>query len=278
MTKVWMVIVGLTSMLLAGGIGHAAESLQYPLALAVGKDGRVFIADRELPGIWQFADGKLSVYFQGEKKFRTPLNAVRCLAIDQDGKLLAGDSATREVYRFDDAGKPQPLTKGNVGIPMTLAVAADGSILASDIEIQRIVKIPAAGGEPEIVAELAAVRGMALDRENRLWAVCHGKDAVLRFSPDFKEREVIVSGRPFQFSHHVVFDGMGTPFVIDGYAKTLWKIEGSEAKKVASGEPWKNPVGLAWSEATGLIVADPHQKAVYSVSADGKVTQIIPTP
>ncbi len=256
----------------------AADGMQYPLALAVGKDGRVFIADRDLPGVWQFADGKLSVYFQGEKKFRTPLNAVRCLTIDNDGKLLAGDSSTREIYRFDDAGKPQPLTKGNVGIPMTLAVTADGSILSSDIEIQRIVKIPAAGGEPEIMAELAAVRGMGVDKEGRIWAVNHGKDAVIRFSPDFKQRDVVVSGRPFQFSHHLAFDGAGTPFVIDGYAKTLWKIEGSEAKKVSAGEPWKNPVGIAWSEATGLIVADPHQKAVYSVNPEGQVTQFIPVP
>ncbi len=256
----------------------AADGMQYPLALAVGKDGRIFIADRDLPGVWQFAEGKLSIYYQGEKKFRTPLNAVRCLAMDAEGKLLAGDSSTREIYRFDDAGKPEPLTKGNVGIPMTLAVTADGLILSSDIEIQRIVKIPAAGGEPQIMTELAAVRGMGVDKDGRIWAVCHGKDAVIRFSPDFAQREVIVSGRPFQFSHHLAFDGAGIPYVIDGYAKTLWKIDGSEAKKVAAGEPWKNPVGLAWSEATGLIVADPHQKAVYKVSDDGKVTQIIPVP
>ncbi len=256
----------------------AAEGMQYPLALAVGPDGRIFIADRDLPGVWQFADGKLSLYFQGEKKFRTPLNAVRCLAIDRDGKLLAGDSSMREIYRFDDAGKPQPLTKGSVGIPMTLAVTAEGSILSSDIEIQRIVKIPAAGGEPQIMTELAAVRGMAVDKEDRVWAVCHGKDAVIRFSPDFAQREVVVSGRPFQFSHHLTFDGAGTPFVIDGYAKTLWKIDGNEAKKFAAGEPWKNPVGLTWSEATGLLVADPHQKAVYKVSPEGTVTQMIPAP
>ena len=128
------------------------------------------------------------------------------------------------------------------------------------------------------MTELAAVRGMAVDKEGRVWAVCHGKDAVIRFSPDFSQREVVISGRPFQFSHHLAFDGAGTPFVIDGYAKTLWKIDGSEAKKFAAGEPWKNPVGLAWSEATGLIVADPHQKTVYKVSADGAVTQIIPVP
>lgn len=278
MTRWQMFVAVLIGSFLFDSTSFAADGMQYPLALAVGKDGKIFVADRDLPGVWQFADGKLSVYFQGEKKFRTPLNAVRCLSVDADGKLLAGDSSTREVYRFDDTGKPQPLTKGNVGIPMALAVAADGSIFASDIEIQRILKIPAAGGEPKIVAELAAVRGMAFDRDGRLWAVCHGKDAVIRFSADLKEREVVVSGRPFQFSHHLVFDGTGTPFVIDGYAKTLWKIEGSEAKKVAAGEPWKNPVGLAWSESTGLIVADPHQKTVYAVGADGKVTPLFPAP
>jgi sugar lactone lactonase YvrE len=250
MSRIWVVVALIAGVSLNESVASAAEGCSIP---------------------WRWRSEKT-------KKFRTPLNAVRCLAIDADGKLLAGDSSTREIYRFDDAGKPQPLTKGNVGIPMTLAVTADGSILSSDIEIQRIVKIPAAGGEPQIMTELAAVRGMAVDRDGRVWAVCHGKDAVIRFSPDFKEREVVVSGRPFQFSHHLAFDGAGTPFVIDGYAKTLWKIEGSEAKKVAAGEPWKNPVGLAWSESTGLIVADPHQKAVYSVNAEGKVTQIIPAP
>ena len=30
-------------------------------------------ADRNLPGIWRVDDGKKSIYFQGSKKFRTPL-------------------------------------------------------------------------------------------------------------------------------------------------------------------------------------------------------------
>jgi sugar lactone lactonase YvrE len=228
--------------------------------------------------VWKFADGKLSLYFQGSKKFRTPLNAVRCLAVDREGKLLAGDSSTREVYRFDDAGQPQPLTKGNVGIPMCLAVASDGAIYASDIEIQRIVKIPAAGGEPEIVTELPAVRGMAFDKEGRLWAANHGKDAVLRFSPDFKEREVVVPGRPFQFSHHLAFGNDGTAYVADGYAKTIWKLGTGEPQPLVKGDPLKNPVGLCWSEQHGVLVADPHQKAVYRVDAEGKLVQMIPAP
>ena len=252
-------------------VASAEEGMKYPLAAAVGADGVVYVADRDLPGVWKFADNKWSVYFQGSKKFRTPLNAVRCLAIDHQGKLLAGDSATREIYRFDDAGQPQPLTKGNVGIPMALAVAKDGTIYASDIEIQRIVKIPAEGGEPSEVAELAATRGLAIDAEGRLIAVCHGKNAVIRLSADGKEREVLVEGRPFQFSHHVVLGPNGEAYIADGYAKTIWKVQGKAAPAVLfAGEPLKNPVGLAW-QGDDLLIVDPHVKAVLRRTAEGKL-------
>lgn len=261
---------------LAGGLWlvpeiSAEEGMKYPLAAAVGADGVVYVADRDLPGVWKFADNKWSVYFQGSKKFRTPLNAVRCLAIDHQGKLLAGDSATREIYRFDDAGQPQALTKGNVGIPMALAVAKDGTIYASDIEIQRIVKIPAEGGEPSEVTELAATRGLTIDAEGRLIAVCHGKNAIIRLSVDGKQREVLLEGRPFQFSHHVVLGPNGEAYIADGYAKTIWKVEDKAAPvALVAGEPLKNPVGLAWL-GSDLLIVDPHVKAVLRRTAEGKL-------
>jgi sugar lactone lactonase YvrE len=261
---------------LLAGASLDAQDMQYPLDVAVDDHGTVYIADLDLPGVWRFAEGKLNLYFQGQKKFRTPLNRVRCLAIDREGKLLAGDSATREVYRLEGMAAPVPLTKGGVGIPMCLAVAADGTIYASDLEIHRIVRFPAAGGDVEIVAEVPAVRGMAFDKEGRLWVASHGPDAVLRFSTDFQTRETVVSGRPFQFSHHLAFAGNGVPYVADGYAKTIWKLAGAEPQIVHQGEPFKNPVGLAWSERFGLLVADPHQKAVFRLSADGKPERLIP--
>ncbi len=258
-------------LLAIGSVALADEGMKYPLAVAVGKDSSVYVADRDLPGIWKFSDGKWAVYFQGSKKFRTPLNAVRCLAIDHEGKLLAGDSATREIYRFDDAGQPQPLTKGNVGIPMAIAVAKDGTIFASDIEIQRIVKVAAGGGEPEVVTELAAVRGLAIDAEGQLIAVCHGKDAVLRISPDGKQRKALVEGRPFQFSHHVVIGEKGEMYIADGYAKTIWKVEGTAAPVAfVAGDPLKNPVGVTLQDSN-LLIADPHVKAVLRRTADGKL-------
>ena len=250
---------------------QAQEAMKYPLAVAVGKDSTVFVADRDLPGVWKFADNKWSIYFQGSKKFRTPLNAVRCLAIDPEGHLLAGDSATREIYRFDDSGQPQPLTKGNVGIPMAIAVAKDGTIYASDIEIQRIVKIAPTGGEPEIIAELAAVRGLTIDAEGRLIAVCHGKDAIVRLSTDGKERTVLLEGRQFQFSHHIVLAANGDAYIADNYAKTIWKWQaGTAPVAFLTGEPLKSPVGVALQGET-LLIADPHAKAILRTNADGKL-------
>ena len=113
---------------LTGGTAQAQE-LNYPLAVAAADDGTLYIADRYLPGVWKVTNGKTEVYFQGSKKFRTPLNAVRCLAIDKQGRLLAGDSATRDVYRFDESAKPKPLTGGKIGIPMDIAVAGDGNFV-----------------------------------------------------------------------------------------------------------------------------------------------------
>ena len=268
----WIAIIGVCFFAgLAVCVAEEDGGMKYPLAAAVGADGVIYVADRDLPGVWKFADNKWSVHFQGSKKFRTPLNAVRCLAIDHEGKLLAGDSSTREIYRFDEAGQPQPLTKGGIGIPMAITVAKDGTIYASDIEIQRIVKIPAAGGEPSEVTELPATRGLTMDAEGRLIAVCHGKNSIIRLSVDGKEREVLLEGRPFQFSHHVVIGAAGELYIADGYAKTIWKVEGKAAPvAIHAGEPLKNPVGLAW-RGTELLIVDPHVKAVLRRTDDGRL-------
>ncbi len=238
----------------------------------------MFLADRNLPGIWKIAAGKLSVYFQGSNKFRTPLNAVRCVRLDHQGKLLVGDSATRNVYRFDENGQPQPLTKttggmGLIGIPMDIAVNSKGDVYVSDLEIQRIVKIPQGSDQPEEVAEISGCRGLFVDKEDTLWIVSTTGDQLHRITPD-GEQTIVVKGRPFQFPHTVVVDKDGTAFVCDGYAKTVWKIaaDGKPAA-LAAGEPLVGPVGLAIKDDV-LYVADPRAKAVFTIDAEGKIAKL----
>jgi hypothetical protein len=266
----WLVHLGvLLTIVSAASIVRSAEP-QYLLGVAA-TEKEAFFADRNLPGVWRLSDGRLSLLFEGSRKFRTPLNAVRCLAIDRDGKLLAGDSSMREVYRFDDQNQPQPLTGGEIGIPTGIGVLKSGEIIVADLELHRVMRIPAAGGEPTLYADVPAPRGIFVDREDRVWIVSHGKDQLLRGDAAGK-LETIVAGRPFQFPSSVVVRADGTALVCDTYAKAVWQVSaGKEPTKWVSGEPLVSPVSLAL-QGENVLVADPRAKGLINIEPAGKAT------
>lgn len=266
-------VIVLVSFVFAANSARAAE-MQYPLAVAVGKDGEIFVADKDMHGVWKIANGKLEALFQGSNKFRTPLNAVRCVAVDAKGRLLAGDSATREVYRFNSENQPEPLTKGYVGIPMAIAFDEKGDILVGDLEIHQLVKVPEAGGEPVRVADFAAPRGLAVDPQGRIWVVdAGGKDQVMRVLPDGKV-ETVVSGRPMQFPHHIALDKDLNAYICDNYSQAVWKLSNAgKMEKLLEGKPLDRPVGIAFT-GERLLVADPHAKKIFELTLDGKATPL----
>lgn len=257
----------------------APAGFQYPLAVAADKDGVVYVVDRNLPGVWKVTDGKAEVFFQGSKQFRTPLNAPRCIAIDGDGNVYVGDSATREVYRFSGDGKPEPLTSGTIGIPSAMTIDDEGTIFVADLEAHRIWSLPKnglkEGEEPKEVAVIAGVRGLAFDAEGKLLAVTTLEDPIRRIGDDGKI-EVVVKGRPFELPHQLVVGKDGTLYVADNYASTIWKVpaDGGEPSPLLKGDPLVKPVGLA-NRGDDLLVADPHAKAVFVVTPEGKATPLV---
>jgi sugar lactone lactonase YvrE len=250
---------------------HAAN-VQYPLSIAVNEAGEIYLADRNLPGIWKIEAGKATLFFAASKQFRTPLNAVRCLAMDRQGKLLAGDSATRDVYRFDDAGQPVPLTGGGIGIPMSIAVNRGGELLVADLEQHRIWKVASGGGKPQLFAEVQAPRGLFIDADDRLWVVSHGKDQLLRIAAD-GQIEVVVKGTPLSFPSAVVVDASHTAYVCDTYAKAIWKVTDGKPAIWVEGAPLQRPVGLAWRGAD-LLIVDPLAAAVFQINPQAKLTTV----
>lgn len=250
-----------------------AEGFEYPLDVAVDSSGAVFVADRNLPGLWRVQDGKLGEFFKASKQFRTPLAAVRCVAVDGDGHVLAGDSSTRDVYRFDESGKPTALTGGKIGIPMSLAVGSSKDIFVADLELHCIWRIPAAGGKPEKFADVKAPRGISFDGEGRLWVVSHGDNQLVRLTADAKQ-EIVVKGRPFQFPHDVAIDDDGVAYVSDGYAKSIWKVaDGKQPEKWITGAPLDNPVGVCWHDKM-LWVSDPRAKCIFQAAPGGELKQL----
>lgn len=251
------------------------DELLYPLSVAIAGDDAVVVADRMLPGLVKISGGRAEILFQGKKTFRTPLNAVRAVAVAADGTVHAADSATRDVFRFVD-GQPVPLTKGKIGIPVDLAFDPSGDLFVSDLETQRVWRVPAGGGDPKEVARLAAPRGLFVDGAGRLWAVAaSGEQPLVRIAADGTV-EPVVKERVFEFPHDVVVADDGTAYVSDNYARAIWKVaaDGSATKWI-TGEPLKGPVGLAMRGGK-LLIADPQAKAVWEADGEGKLTPLAP--
>lgn len=241
----------------------------YPLDCAVDSEGMVFVVDRNLPGIWKWDQKQLSIFSQGSKRYREPLNAVRCIALDRDGQLLVGDSSTREIYRLGASGEPQPLTDGQIGIPMDIAVKSDGTIYVADLELRRLVRIPAGSKTVETVADVNP-RGVFVDHEDQVWVVSQGEQQ-LQIVPDSGTPQVIVGQRVFEFPHHVVVNQQGEAFVSDGYKKAIWKVKrGEQPEIVVQGAPLENPVGLSLVD-NQVVVTDPRAAKVFRLTADNKL-------
>jgi len=240
---------------------------KYPISVAASTDA-IYVADRQLPGIWVVKDGKAKVYFKADKKIGSALNAVRCLAMDQSGHLVAGDSATRDVYRFDDQRVPLALTGGKIGIPMGIAVAKDGTLFVSDLELKQIVRIPVDSRNVEVVAAVEAPTGLALAANGDILVICRAKDPVRRVTAA-GEVSVVVSGTPFGFPQDIAVDGEGKIFVTDGYAKAIFSATAGEAPtKLFAGDPLVHPVGICRSGDVMLVV-DPRAKKLFRLVDDG---------
>lgn len=267
-----LLLIGISS-----ATANAQDSMLYPIDTVAAPDGTIYVADRKLPGIWQINDGTTSLYFQAEKQFGTPLNAIRCLAIDQDGHLLAGDSATFGVYRFDEAGQPTKVHDGRIGVPMGIACASDGTIFVSDSELHRIFKIsPAADGAmptAEMVATVGGPRGLCIDDEDRLWISSARDGQVKRMDPATGELTTIVEGLPFQYPAGIAFLA-GNIYLVDSFADTVFRItEGSAPEAFAEGEPFVHPVGVSVRDGK-LIVADSRANTIFELGDDGARTAL----
>lgn len=268
---------------------HAqATDMVYPLDVAVDSQGTLYVADRNLPGIWQLKDGRAEVFFQADNKFRTPLNAVRCVAVDNQDRVLAGCSTTTEVYRFDN-GRPVPLTGAQISVPMNLAVDAQGDVIVCDLKLRQVVrimpeqqiKILATIQAPKAVLPLGDEQLLVLTGVDRpLLKIAANGDPqktivqgqnVQVFGGDHSPADVLVADRPFDFPADMVALTDGHIVVSDSYGKCLWRVSpAGEVTKWVSDPRFLHPVGLA-TDGERIYVADPRARAIFRVQADGSV-------
>ncbi len=274
----------------------------YPIAVAVGNKGTIYVADHELKTIYRVEEGnKLAVVYKGSRKYRTPLFRVFALAQDSAGNLFFCDPGSMDVWRMSPDGKLAPLTgqkvargigpapadqnfdpeaayAGEFDKPMGIVVEPDGNLVVTNLsgEFSAIYRLPASGGKPQEIAKVPAPHGIALDRDGSFVVVSQGKDQLLRVSAK-GEVTPIVKGSlaPKNNPHYVVVDQSGY-IVSDNFAAAVWRVTpDGKVKAIVQGEPLVKPVGLAIEADGNILVADPWAKKLFRVTLEGKISTVV---
>src|SRR5512145_1076466 len=94
----------LVGFLLSAPLPALPEELLYPVDVAVGADGVVFVADHEAHALLKLEGGTFNIVAKGKGLPRTPLYGIRHIALGKDGKWVASDPATMKLYTIDAAG------------------------------------------------------------------------------------------------------------------------------------------------------------------------------
>lgn len=241
----------------------------YPRAVAVDGES-LLVVDLDLPGIWKVTGEERELYLKGTKLLRKPMNRPWCVIPNPSGGILVGDSATREIYSVaKPGGKLKPLTDGHVGIPMALAVDADGKfIYVGDAEKRAVFRVAIEGGEPELIARVNA-RALSFDADENLWAVTPDAAAVQKIDVAKKKATTVVDGRPYQFPGGLTWAG-DIGFVTDTYGKNIWTFTADgKTEKWYEGDALERPVGIA-SSKTSVFVADPAKKQIVEFDRKSK--------
>lgn len=157
----------------------AGDADAAPVGLAVDRENRVYATDLDA--------GRVRVWSL-EGKLLTEWGSLALpwgIAVDPRGRVWVAEHGRDRLLEFTSAGQPLfdldaavPETRG----PMAVAVAADGSLLVSDLR-----------GGP-----LTRMTGIAVEPSGMVWAADPGRNQIARYSPEAQSRES-VSSAPASF-------------------------------------------------------------------------------
>jgi DNA-binding beta-propeller fold protein YncE len=256
---------------------EAPPRLEYPVAVAAAPDGTMYIADAKLHAIVKRdPQGKLEVVARSGDKDRSPLRALRAIACEPDGGVLAADTATSDVYRIQRGQPPQALTGGTIDMPNGIVIDRDGSIVVTDLRLNNLVRVPKLGGVPTEIASLPAPRGVALGPDGGFVVLSSGPNQLLYVSAK-GEVKPFVKGKPFRFPIALASGPADGTFVVaDVYAKTVWLVGAKgEVRPLSQGTPLERPEGLTRDASGTVLLADPSARQIFRIGADGTPEPVV---
>lgn len=130
------------------GRGGALGQWDYPIAIAIGKDGTMFVADQlnrrvvamDQNGVIKWALGQPDKGGKANSFFGLP----RGIAIDNEGRVFISDTFHHEIVVVTQAGKlvgvigKRGVEDGQLNFPEGISFTSDGDLLISDRENDRV--------------------------------------------------------------------------------------------------------------------------------------------
>ncbi|MDH3673057.1 MAG: SMP-30/gluconolactonase/LRE family protein [Gammaproteobacteria bacterium] len=211
------------------------EPLISPVAVALGPNGRVYLADSYLTKVFVFsADGKLQRTI-ADAKLQRPVGLAYDAATDG---LYVADSAAHRIWVFSNEGKSlrtigeHGTARGQFNFPTHVALDREGTLHVTDalgFRIQRFARdgrfVDAFGHHGNASGDFAAPKGVAVDSEGHIYVVDALFDTVQifdragRYLLNFGERGVNLG--QFWLPAGLFIDAADRVYVADAYNQRI---------------------------------------------------------
>src|SRR5262249_19869391 len=147
---------------------------------------------------------------------------------------------------------------------------ASGDLVATDLRLGIVARIPRGGGSPKTIARVKAPRGLAILPSGALIVLSMGPDQLVKVTHEGVVAS-IVAGKPFRFPIAVLLAPAGPGYLVsDGYAGTVWAVsESGEVRPRIERGKLVRPEGLARDDRGGLLIADPAARQIFRPGPGG---------
>ncbi len=270
-----------------GETGLGQGEFSYPRAIAIGPDGRVFVADKtgrvqrfDPQGRWQCQ------WFMPDYSAGKPTG----LTVDVQGRVYAADTHYHRVIVFDGDGREirrfgsQGRGPGQFELPTKVAIDRDGVLYVGEYggndRISRYTSegqyLSSFGGPDAGAAALSRPSGLAFDENQVLWVADTCNHRVCRFDRSGKFLGTFGSlGKApgsLSYPHDIVIGPDGTLWVCEFGNNRIQRFDRTGRSLGMWGTPGRRPGQLAypWSMAIGsprrLYIVDSGNNRVQIVS------------
>jgi len=260
------------------------QRLARPLALAVGAQGNIYVADTGNNRITVFnSKGELINFFGGTGNREGQLNFPSGISISRSGKVYVADYKNNRVAVFDTDGKfLRVVASGSISgldgkplmfSPVTLVVDAQEHLYISDTFRQRILVLDSNGQLLRVIGreggrpgEILYANGLAVDEKGKQLIVSDSNNARIQ-AFDLEGKFLWQQDKIGKSSKLVVPKGVvvadGIIYVADSLAQriaafdTQGKFLYMFGSRSADVDGFNFPSGLAWSpELSYLLISD----------------------